>query len=130
MRSELRRTRQAPRKNGFQKTHGRHLDGIVNEEIMSIFPITPLVRQVQTLITATFEVSEEDAQEYAAELVTLAEGWGSPEAAAKLDWSYRIKKDLGETGKLKWRSDDERKQFEVCQRQKYNAYDEIIRRRG
>ena len=68
---------------------------------MSIFPITPLVRQVQGLIVETFYVSEEHAQEYAAEMVSLAEGWGSPETAAQLDWSYRIRKDLGETGKLR-----------------------------
>lgn len=42
---------------------------------MSIFPITPLVRQVQSLILQTFDVSEQAAEEYAAELVALAEGW-------------------------------------------------------
>src|SRR5438477_11126361 len=40
---------------------------------MSIFPITPLVRQVQSLILGTFDVSEQPAQDYAAELVSLAE---------------------------------------------------------
>jgi hypothetical protein len=95
---------------------------------MSIFPITPLVRQVQSLITQTFEVSEQAAQEYAAELVALAEGWGSPEKAAELDWSYRIKKDLGEVKKLKWRSEEERNSFEASQNQNYEAYDALIRR--
>jgi hypothetical protein len=52
---------------------------------MSIFPITPLVRQVQSLIVQTFDVSEQAAQDYAAEMVALAEGWGSPETAAQLD---------------------------------------------
>jgi hypothetical protein len=33
---------------------------------MSIFPITPLVRDVQKLIAQTFEISEREAQEYAA----------------------------------------------------------------
>jgi hypothetical protein len=97
---------------------------------MSIFPITPLVRQVQSLIFGTFDISEPEAQEYAAELVALAEGWGSPEAAAKLDWSYRIKKDLGEAKKLRWRSEEDRKEFEAYLKQKYDAYDAIIRRRG
>ena len=41
---------------------------------MTIFPITPLVRRVQSLIIETFDVSEEAAQDYAAELVALAEG--------------------------------------------------------
>ena len=61
---------------------------------MSIFPVTPLVRQVQNLIVQTFDVSEQAAQDYAAEMVSLAEGWRSPETAANMDWSYRIKKDL------------------------------------
>ena len=93
---------------------------------MSIFPITPLVRQVQGLIVQTFDVSEQQAQDYAAELVALAEGWGSPAAAASLDWSYRIKKDLGETKKLRWRSEDERTRFESAERQKYAAWDAFI----
>ena len=93
---------------------------------MSIFPITPLVRQVQGLIVQMFDVSEQAAQEHAAELVALAEGWGSPDKAAQLDWSYRIKKDLGETKKLNWRSEDERTRFEAAERQKYAAWDAFI----
>ena len=94
---------------------------------MSIFPITPLVRQVQSLIVQTFDVSEQAAQDYAAEMVALAEGWGSPESAAHLDRSYRIKKDLGETKKLTWRSEEERARFEETQKQKYQTYDAFIR---
>jgi hypothetical protein len=96
---------------------------------MSIFPITPLVRQVQGIIVQTFDVSEQAAQDYAAEMVALAEGWGSPETAAQLDWPYRIKKDLGETEKLRWRSEEQRARFEESQRQKYQAYDAFIRGR-
>jgi len=93
---------------------------------MSIFPITPLVRHVQSLILQTFNVSEQAAQDYAAELVALAEGWGSPETAATLDWSYRIKKDLGETKKLPWRSEKERTRFETAEKQKYAEWDAFI----
>lgn len=93
---------------------------------MSIFPITPLVREVQNLIVQTFEVSEQEAQDRAAELVALAEGWGSPEKALQLDWSYRIKKDLGETKKLRWRSEEERIRFEAGEKQKYAAWDAFI----
>ena len=96
---------------------------------MSIFPIIPLVREVQRLIVETFDVSEQEAQDYAAELVALAEGWGSKEMSSKLDWSYRIRKDFGETNRLKWRSEDERKKFEATERQKYGAWDAFIRRR-
>ena len=55
---------------------------------MSIFPITPLVLRVQSLILETFDVPEHAAKECAAELVGLAEGWGGSEAAAQLDWVY------------------------------------------
>lgn len=93
---------------------------------MSIFPITPLVRYVQGLILQTFDVSEQAAQDYASEMVSLAEGWRSPEAAANLDWSFRIKKDLGEAKKLRWRSDEERALFEAREKQKYADWDAII----
>lgn len=93
---------------------------------MSIFPITPLVRNVQKLIVQTFDVSEQEAQEYAAELVALAEGWGSRELALNLNWSYRIKKDLGETKTLRWRSEEERARFEAAEKQKYAAWDAFI----
>ncbi len=75
---------------------------------------------------ATFEVSEQVAQDYAAELVALAEDWGSPEKAARLDWSYRIKKDLGE--KFPWKSNAERDVFRREQEDRYKAYDSLIRR--
>ena len=76
---------------------------------LSIFPITPLVRQVQGLILQTFEVSEQAAQDYAAEMVALAEGWGSREHAPNLDWPMLVKKDLG--SKLEWKLKDERAVF-------------------
>ena len=94
---------------------------------MSIFPVTPLVRHVQLLIEGTFEVSPEQAREFAAETVSLAEDWGDPATAANLDWAYRIRKDLGETGKLRWRSDAEREKFEATERQRYKEWDAIIR---
>ncbi len=97
------------------------------EARMSIFPITSLVRHVQLLILGTFDVSEQQAQEYAAELVSRAEGWGDAETAANLDWAYRIRKDLGETGRLRWRSEAEREKFEAAERQRYKEWDAIIR---
>jgi len=94
---------------------------------MSPFPITPLVRDVQRLIVQTFVVSDELALDYAAELVALAEDWGSPEAARQHDWPYRIKKDLGETKKLPWRSEAQRLKFESEQKDKYAAWDAFIK---
>lgn len=97
---------------------------------MSIFPITPLVRDVQRLILQTFIVSEQEAQEHAAEMVSLAEGWGGVQSALNLDWSYRIKKDLGETKKLTWRSEVERASFEAAEKQKYAAWESFITGQG
>ena len=81
------------------------------------------------MILQTFDVSEQQAEDYAAELVALAEGWGSPEKAAKLDWTYRIRKDLGVDRKLRWRSEEDRLGFEAAEKQKYQAYDFLISKR-
>ena len=94
--------------------------------LMSIFPNTPLAGRVKTLILATFDVPEDQAQDYAAYLTALAVGWGSPEKAENLDWSYRIKKDLGH--KLRWKSEEEREAFFRSEQEKYAAYDSLIRR--
>ena len=44
---------------------------------MSTFPSAAFVQLVQRLILETFEVSEKVANDYAAGLVALAEGWGA-----------------------------------------------------
>lgn len=94
---------------------------------MSIFPITPLVLRVKRSILDAFNVSEQQAENYAAEMVALAEGWGSLEKAEQLDWEYRIRKDLDESRKLKWRSKDDQARFEAIERQKYADWDAFIR---
>ena len=93
---------------------------------MSTFPVTPLVRRVQSLVLAVFEVSEEDALTYASEQVSLAEGWGSPDKAAQLDWTMLIKRNLGD--KLPWKSDAERNEFQRRRKESYDAYEFLIRR--
>ena len=93
---------------------------------MSIFPNTPLAGRVKTLILATFDVPEEQAHDYATEMAALAVGWGSPEKAERLDWSYRVKKDLGH--KLRWKSEAEREAFLRHEKQQYEAYEFLIRR--
>ncbi|MCW1916529.1 hypothetical protein OJ996_23280 [Luteolibacter sp. GHJ8] len=93
---------------------------------MSLFPVTPLVREVQGLIVQAFEVSEPEAEEFAAELVALAEGWGSRESAASQDWSYRVRKHLGKAGKLKWRSEEERAGFEAAESERHARYEFLI----
>ena len=91
---------------------------------MSPFPITPLVRQVQGLVLLTFDVSEQTALDYAAEAVSLAEGWGSPETAAQLNWSHQIRKDLGR--KAAWKSEAERTSFFGAQEQWQKDYNSIF----
>ena len=97
---------------------------------MNPFPVTPLVQYVHRLILETFDVPEDRALECAAAMVSLAEGWGSPETAAGVNWPYRIRKDLGETRKFKWRSESDQASFEAIERQKYQAWDAFIRSPG
>ena len=96
---------------------------------MNIFPITPLVRRIQALILQTLNVPEQVAEDCAAELVAMAEGWGSPEAAARLDWTYRVRKDCGVDRKFAWRSEEERLSFEAAEKQKHQAYEFLISKR-
>ncbi|WP_050030808.1 hypothetical protein [Verrucomicrobium sp. BvORR034] len=96
---------------------------------MGIFPVTPLVRTVQCLIVEAFDVSEHEAEALAAELVALAEGWGTPESAAQHDWAYRIRKSLGHDRKLNWRSDEERVRFEESLKLNHAAYEAMIPKR-
>jgi len=93
---------------------------------MSTYPNAALVQRVQRLILEIFEVSEKVAKNHAAGLVTLAEGWGDPRTAEKLDWEYRIKKRLSEA-KYKWRSDADREKFEADQKLKHESYESGIR---
>jgi hypothetical protein len=90
---------------------------------MSDIPSPSLVSRVESLIMEIFDVSAQEAHNYASGLAALAEDWGSPENAARLDWSYRVKKDLGM--KLRWRSDAERKKFEPEQQERFRAYDAL-----
>ena len=95
---------------------------------MSDFSSPALVAQVENLILLTFDVSRDEAHDYASGLAALAEGWGSQEKAAGLDWAYRVKQDLG--GKLRWRSNAERQTFRQEQEQRYKAYDVLIHKPG
>jgi hypothetical protein len=96
---------------------------------MSIFPITPLVLRVQGLILEAFDVSPQEAEDHAAGMVGLAEGWSSPETAQGLDWAYLVRKTLGEAKTFKWRSEADRQRFEADQKSKYESYESLIRTR-
>jgi hypothetical protein len=86
-----------------------------------------LVARVQREILETFDVSEQEAYQRAYELVALAEGWGTPESVPSLDWSYRVRKDLGM--ELKWRSENDRAGFERLRKLRTDAYEVYIERR-
>ena len=92
---------------------------------MSDFPSSSLVGRVEALILQIFDVSAREAHDHASGLAALAEDWGGAEKAAQLDWSYRVKKDLGT--KLRWRSDAERKKFESDQQERFTSYDTLIK---
>jgi hypothetical protein len=96
---------------------------------MSEFSTYSLVRRVQGLILETFEISEQEAEVQAAGMVALAEGWGTVETAQELDWTYLIRKRLGEAKNFKWRSEADRQRFEADQILKYESYESLIRNR-
>jgi hypothetical protein len=92
---------------------------------MSDFPSPSLVGIVQNLILETFDVSKEEARDYASGLAALAEGWGTSKTAMQVEWSYRIKKDLGE--KLRWRSEEEHEKFRRDQLERFKSYEAHIK---
>src|SRR5262245_54468580 len=92
---------------------------------MSDSPLSTIVSHVEGLILRTFLVSKEEARERASGLVEVAEGKGGLEAARSLNWSYRVKKDLGD--KFKWRSEAEREEFACDRQSSVDAYEEYIR---
>jgi hypothetical protein len=92
---------------------------------MTIFPITPLVHHVKTLIVATFDVSLEEATDCAALMVALADGGGGPEATQGAAWSYYIRRRLG--NELPWRSDADREAFRQEQAEWHKALDFLTR---
>ena len=91
----------------------------------SLETTSALVSRVQLLIVETFDVSEREAHDLAMGLVSLAEGWGTLQSATQLDWSFRVKKDLGK--KLRWRSEAERGRFESDKKKTFEGYDAFIR---
>ena len=80
---------------------------------------------VEGLILQTFDVSKPEAHDYASGLAALAEGWGTSKTAVQVEWSYRIKKDLGE--KLRWRSEEEREKFRREQQERFKSYEAHIK---
>ena len=77
-------------RGSHQESGGARVTVVWRAERMSIFPITPLVRRVQALVLQTFDVSEEEAEDYAAMMVSLAEDHGGSDKAATLDWNYAL----------------------------------------
>src|SRR5438270_9125493 len=78
---------------------------------MSASPSPVLVSALKGLILQTFEISAEEAHAIASGMVASGE-WGSDsDPASILDWSYRVKQELGE--KLRWKSEPERERFRL-----------------
>jgi hypothetical protein len=90
----------------------------MNEE-----PFPAHIARVRDVILATFDVSPQEAQERAYGLAVLAEGWGG-ESALERDWTYTVKKSLGES--LRWRSDAEREAFYSQRQQIVSSYERYI----
>jgi hypothetical protein len=94
---------------------------------MNESPSPTLVADVQALISALFEVSTAEAHTRAVGLVLLAENWGTPESAKNLDWSLRVKRDLG--SKLQWRSTAIKEQFEKDEKDRLASLEKHVPRR-
>lgn len=92
----------------------------------SPFPVTALARSLQARVVALFDVTEVDAQSYAAELAAVAEGWGDSTNIAQIDWDHRIMKDIGMRRCLTWRSDQQRLSFIAGEQQKQQAYENFV----
>ena len=80
-----------------------------------------LVAQIQTIILATFVISEEEASVQAGRLAGLAVGWSGEEGAAQVAWVHLVKKELGD--RFPWKSAVERQQFRTERAQWFKAYD-------
>jgi hypothetical protein len=93
---------------------------------VSDFPTLSLIEHVEALILQIFDVPREAAHRPALELAALAEGWGSPEAAQELDWSFRLKMDLGD--KLEWRSAADQDRFRREREERRKVYELFIQK--
>ena len=87
--------------------------------------MSQLVAQVQTIILATFRISEEEAAVQAGRLAGLAVGWSGEDGAAQLAWTHLIKKDLGD--KFPWKSEAEQQAWLKERNEWDRAYDFLYR---
>ncbi len=80
-----------------------------------------LAAEIQTIIVATFRISEEEAALEARRLARLAIGWSGQEGAEQLAWPHLIKKDLGD--RFPWKSEPEHQAWLRERKEWYTAYD-------
>ena len=83
--------------------------------------MSQLVAEVQTIVLATFNISEEEASVEAQRLAGLAVGWSGEEGAAQIAWVHLVKKELGD--KLPWKSEAEHQEWLKERKEWYRAYD-------
>jgi hypothetical protein len=79
------------------------------------------IAEVQTIILATFKISEEEASVQAQRLAGLAVGWSGEEGAAEIAWVHLVKKELGD--RFAWKSEAEHEAWLKEREQWYGAYE-------
>jgi hypothetical protein len=85
--------------------------------------MSQLAAEVQTIILATFNVSEEEASVQAQRLAALAVGWSGEEGAAQIAWVHLVKKELG--GRFPWKSEAEHEAWLKEGKEWYRAYESL-----
>ncbi|SPE50258.1 hypothetical protein SBV1_1080021 [Verrucomicrobia bacterium] len=83
--------------------------------------MSQLVAQVDMIILATFNISEEEASVEARRMVGLAVGWSGEEGAAQLAWAHLVNKELGD--RFPWKSEAEHQNWLKERKDWYRAYD-------
>ena len=83
--------------------------------------MSQLVAEIQTIILATFNISEQEAGVQAGRMAGLAVGWSGEEGAAQLAWAHLVKKELGD--KFPWKSEAEHQEWLKERKEWYKAYD-------
>ena len=88
---------------------------------MVVSRMSQLVAEIQTVILATFNISEEEAGVQAARLAGLAVDWSGEEGAAQVTRVHLVKTELG--NKFPWKSEAEHQEWLKERKEWYRAYE-------
>jgi len=89
--------------------------------IHTVSSMNQLAAEVQTIILATFKISQEEASVQAQRLAALAVGWSGEEGAAQIAWVHLVKKELGD--RFPWKSEAKHAAWLKERKDWYRAYE-------